>query len=53
VLSAAGQATDVALSAQAQTVMTNVGGGALDPLWFGLVLCMLCGVHLARRRTSL
>lgn len=52
VLSAAGQATDVQLSAEAQTVMTNVGGGALDPLWLCLVAGMVCGAHRLRRRES-
>ena len=40
VLSATGQASDVQLQAEARTEMTNVGGGAVGPLW----LCLLASV---------
>lgn len=40
VLSATGQASDVQLQAESRTEMTNVGGGAVGPLW----LCLLASV---------
>jgi mono/diheme cytochrome c family protein len=40
VLSATGQASDVKLQAESRTEMTNVGGGAVGPLW----LCLLAFV---------
>ncbi|MFL6626930.1 MAG: choice-of-anchor D domain-containing protein [Vitreoscilla sp.] len=48
VLSAGGQASDIQLSAEAQTVMTNQGGGAIDP-WLLLLLAGACaGLGRAR-----
>lgn len=49
VLSATGQASDVQLQAESRTEMTNVGGGAVGPLW----LCLLAVVAVilpGRRR---
>ena len=52
VLSATGQASDVQLSAQAQTVMTNQGGGAAGPLWLGLLAAALLGLRRHARGAS-
>ena len=49
VLSAGGQASDVQLSAEAQTVMTNQGGGAVDPALLLLLVAALACVRRTRR----
>ena len=52
VLSATGQAVDVQLSAEAQTVMTNQGGGALGPLWLCALAIAVVAAHCVRRRAG-
>jgi len=52
VLSATGQAVDVQLSAEAQTVMTNQGGGALGPLWLCALAIAVVAAHSVRRRAG-
>lgn len=49
VVSAGGQASDVQLSAEAQTVMTNQGGGALDALSLWLLVGAVAGIFGLRR----
>jgi hypothetical protein len=49
VVSAGGQSSDVQLSAEAQTVMTNQGGGALDALSLWLLVSAVAGSFGLRR----
>lgn len=52
VMSASGQATEVALSAEAHTVGSNEGAGALDPTWVALMLLAIA-LLLRANRSSL
>jgi trimeric autotransporter adhesin len=49
VTSAAGQTTEVPLSAQAETPSTNEGAGALDARWLALLLLAIAALQLRRR----
>ena len=49
VMSATGQATEVQLSAQAQTVSTNVGAGALGIHWLALLALAIALLQWQRR----
>jgi len=49
VMSATGQATEVQLSAQAQTVSTNVGAGALGIHWLALLALAIALLQRQRR----
>lgn len=56
IVTSAGQTTEVALSATANTVMTNegasgdAGGGSLSPHWLALLALAVAGVVAGRRR---
>lgn len=50
VTSAAGQVTEVALSAQAETASTNEGAGALDARWLVLLVLAIAALQVRRRR---
>ena len=49
VMSAAGQTTEVALSAQAETPSTNEGAGALDARWLALLVLAIAALQVRRR----
>ena len=49
VTSAAGQTTEVPLSAQADTPSTNEGAGALDARWLALLVLAIAALQLRRR----
>jgi hypothetical protein len=53
VMSSAGQATEVALSAQAETASTNEGAGALDARWLALLVLAIAALQVRRRNPVL
>ncbi|SHN30504.1 choice-of-anchor D domain-containing protein [Rhizobacter sp. OV335] len=52
VTSAAGQTTQVPLSAQADTPSTNEGAGALDARWLALLVLAIAALQLRRRSAA-
>jgi len=52
VTSAAGQTTEVPLSAQADTPSTNEGAGALDARWLALLALAIVALQMRRRSAS-